>query len=96
MGMVRFACWGRYKIRLHLVAKHIDPDVIPESLREIDEEEYEESLKRVALNKSRGLDLNTREGNVKLYRFLLTRGFESGLAVKIIKELRSKSEHSVG
>ncbi len=93
---VRFAGWGRYKIRLHLAAKHIDSGVIAESLREIDEEEYEESLKRVALNKSRGLDLNTREGNVKLYRFLLTRGFESGLAVKIIKELRSKSEHSVG
>ncbi len=71
------------------MAKHIDPDVIPESLREIDEEEYEESLKRVALNKSRGLDLNTREGNVKLYRYLISRGFESAMCVKIIRKLRS-------
>ena len=55
---VRFAGWGRQKIRQALSAKRLDSDAIDEGLRAISRDEYIGSLKRSALAKARQLDLS--------------------------------------
>ena len=86
---VKFSGWGRMKIRLYLIGKRITSEVIADALEGIDMKEYEESLKKLAVSKSKDLNLRRREDNAKLYRRLVSRGFESGEVVRIIRNLRS-------
>jgi recX family len=86
----RFSSWGRNKIRLALAAKRISPQDIAQGLEAIEEKDYLDALRRVAAAKARGLDLtgpDGRENRIKLFRHILSRGFESDLATKAIKEL---------
>lgn len=86
---VKFAGWGGNKIRMGLNAKRIRSDIVSEALGAIDYTEYREAALNAARSKSRNLNLRTREDNMKLYRYLLSRGYESSISVAIIKELRS-------
>lgn len=86
----RFSSWGRNKIRLALAAKRISASDISRGLEAIDPADYLEALRRTALAKARGLELNgpdARENRLKLFRHILARGFESDLASKAIREL---------
>lgn len=86
----RFSSWGRNKIRLALAAKRISPQDIAQGLEAIEEKDCLDALRRVAAAKARGLDLtgpDGRENRIKLFRHILSRGFESDLATKAIKEL---------
>lgn len=88
-----FSGWGRRKIRLGLMQKRIPEDVIIRSLDSLDREEYEKVLYKVASGKSRRLDPNNREENMKLYKSLLARGFESELIGKTL--IRIKAERDI-
>lgn len=81
---VRFAGWGKRKIRMALAAKRIEGSLIADALDAIDPDDYADALSRVAESKKRDLDLQSREDRQKLYRHLLSRGFESDLISKII------------
>ncbi len=85
----RFAGWGRVRIRMALAMKRIPSDIVAEALDNIDDEEYMEAMRRTARAKTRTLDISLRDDRNKLYRHLLSRGYESALAVKVIKELLS-------
>lgn len=90
----RFSSWGRNKIRMALAAKRISPALILQALDSIEQKDYLEALKRTAVSKARTLDLNGpegRENRVKLFRHILSRGFEADLASKIIKQLTCRS-----
>lgn len=87
---LRFSAWGRYKIKLHLALKKIPSDYIDEALAEIPERDYYEAALRTASQKARTLDLTTKDDNAKLFRHLVSRGFETALAIKICKTLRHK------
>lgn len=76
---VRFSSWGKHKIRLALAAKRIPSSLISEALDNIDPQEYVDALKKLITAKKRELDLSDREQRAKLYRQLLSRGFESDL-----------------
>ena len=76
---VRFSAWGKRKIRMALAAKRIDSAVITEALDSIVEEDYMEALRRAIKSKKSELVTSDREQRVKLYRHLLSRGFESDL-----------------
>lgn len=84
---VRFAAWGRLKIRHTLVGKRIPSNYISDALSLIDEDDYEDALDRAARAKASSLDLSERDGAVKLYRHLLSRGFESDISSRKVKEL---------
>lgn len=84
---VRFAAWGKRKIRMALAAKRIGGAQIAEALDAIEERDYEEALQRVIESKKRDLDLSDREQRAKLYRSLLSRGFESDFISKAISNL---------
>lgn len=95
----RFSSWGKNKIRVALMVKRLPAADIEAGLREIDGKDYLDALRRVTLSKGRQLDLlgeNSREERLKLYRHILSRGFEPALASKavdsFIKRLRRDSE----
>ncbi len=84
----RFAGHGRYKIRLALMAKRIDRDVIDEALSEIDQEVYEDKLRHILeLKLARTADSDTFEGRTKVYRFGVSRGFEPELVSRQLREI---------
>lgn len=84
----RFSCWGRYKIRLALAAKRLTPQEIAQGIDAIEPADYLDAIKRTTIAKAKSLDLNgpdAREERMKLFRHLISRGFESDVASKAVK-----------
>ncbi len=89
----RFAGHGRMKIRLALAAKRIDRDIIAEALSEIDPEEYASRLREILSAKARRIDdIDTYEGRTRLFRFGVSRGFESDAVATAIREMFRKKQ----
>lgn len=84
---VRFAGWGRLKIRAALCAKHIDSADISEALAAIDESEYSSALERAALAKMRVMGTHDYPAKMKLMRHMAARGFEIGLVSATVDKL---------
>jgi regulatory protein len=77
--------WGRIKIRQMLRHLRLDDEEIEEGMQTIDDEAYLEALSDVLRAKDRTLrekDIYLRKG--KLVRHLLSRGFETDLAVDAV------------
>lgn len=83
---VKFAGWGRIKVRMHLKARRLPDSLIEEALEYVDEEEYMQSLRKSLAAKARALDLSEVEGRRRLYRHLASRGFESSAIVAEIRK----------
>lgn len=82
----QFNGWGKQKIRVMLREKRVEPEIISLALEEIDEELYLSKLQLLLQQKARtlsGEDSYSRNG--KLYRFALSRGFESTLISGLLK-----------
>ncbi|MDE6644381.1 MAG: RecX family transcriptional regulator [Muribaculaceae bacterium] len=87
----RFSKWGRLKIRQALSLGGIPRDYINDALEQIDQNSYIEILDNMLKAKARSIkEGNTFEGRTKLYRFGLSRGFESNLVAASIKNNASK------
>lgn len=84
---VRFSAWGRLKIRAALIAKKIPSHSIQTALDNIDESDYADALRRAVNAKIRSVDLNVYEDRMKMYRYLMSRGFESALIGATLKAL---------
>lgn len=89
---VRFSAWGKNKIRLGLFQKRISGEAISQALDSIPRKDYIDALLRVASAKSRSLDLSDYEDRAKLYRHILSRGFESQLASKAVARMKRLQE----
>lgn len=87
---VRFAGYGRLKIRMALVAKRIPSPLIAEALESIDNDEYSAALMKVARSRAASLDLDDYDDRAKLYRRLVSRGYESSLVSKAIQRVRAE------
>lgn len=86
---VRFSAWGKNKIKAALLSKRISASIINEAFQHIEPEDYNDALTRAAKAKSRQLDLSQYEDRLKLYRHLVSRGFESSIVSKIVKTLQN-------
>lgn len=84
---VRFAAWGKRKIRMALAAKRIESSMIADALDAISEEDYSDALNRVIESRSRDLNLADRDQRGKLYRSLLSRGFEPDIISRALSRL---------
>jgi regulatory protein len=82
---VRFSAWGRLKIRAALAVKRIPSSAVAEALEQIDAQEYADAAFRAARAKASYLNIEEYEDRQKLYRHLLSRGFESKIAVEAVK-----------
>ena len=88
----RFARWGVYKIRIQLQARRISAADISEALGEIDPDEYYSLLLSVLRAKVRTLssaDISDPETRLKLMRFGVSRGYETSLVGRALREIES-------
>lgn len=88
-----FSSWGPYKIKMALALRKIPASDIKNALDNITAETWEQVITRLAVSKSKSITLrgeNGKENRLKLYRYLMTRGFPSDLCVKTIKTLARK------
>lgn len=85
-----FSRWGRRKIALGLYAKSMPRDLIDGALAEIDVKVYAKTAFKVLAGKLKMLDddLPRMEKREKLFRFGVSRGYESALLIKIINSAR--------
>ena len=77
------AQWGKIKIKTQLQLKGISSNIIKQYLDSIDEESYHETIKNVITKWSR-THLSDKDRKTKLYRFLLSRGFENEIIINAI------------
>lgn len=87
---VRFSGWGRMKVRMGLRAKGMWDAVISQALEYISQSDYDDALNRVMKAKAKGLDLKDVKDRQKLYRHLVSRGFESNLIIDAMRQLMKR------
>lgn len=81
----RYNHWGRIKIAQTLRFKNINEDDIKEAIEELDQQEYETTLKRLLAQKRKSIKASSDyERNGKLVRFALGRGFEMSIINKYL------------
>ena len=89
-GRFRMKQWGRVKIRYELKQKQVNEYCIGKGLAAIDEEDYARTLEKLAAVKWENLEKETnrfsREQKTK--NFLLQKGYEPGLALQALQEIR--------
>jgi len=82
-GKFRIKKWGRNKITAELRARRIPDTLIQLGLKEIDENEYDKTLKEIIEKKSAAFsDPQSIEVKKKILNFVLSRGFEKYLILE--------------
>lgn len=97
----RFACafvsgkfnikrWGRLKIKSHLKQKHISNYSIEKGIKEIDPDQYWDTLLTLCEKKQK--EIQQKKGTIwdhktKVFQFLLSKGYESDLISEAVKEV---------
>ncbi len=78
LGKFRMQGWGKIKIKLHLKAKRVSEPLIRIALREINEEDYQEMIIKIIKKRTKHQlsKISTTERS-KLFKYLLSKGFES-------------------
>jgi regulatory protein len=84
-GKFRIKKWGRNKIMSELRARRIPELIVQIGLEEIDEYEYERTLRTLIEKKSKDFDNPKSAVNRnKIYKFAQSRGFERNLILKYL------------
>lgn len=88
-GKFNIKKWGRNKIKAHLKLKQISSYSINKGMKEIDPDKYWATILYLAQKKK--TELVQKKGDLwdqkaKIYRFLLSKGYESDLISDAIKE----------
>jgi regulatory protein len=84
----RFNKWGKIKIAYALKQKGIDNELINSALKLVDEGEYEEMLASILKTKLSGLKYEFEyEKQGKLFRFAQSRGFESNVIERTLRNI---------
>lgn len=85
---IEFAGWGRRKISAALFQKRVDKEIVNEALEAVDMQNYYGKLLALLKFKANNMaDSDTYEGRTRLFRYAASRGFESELISKAIREL---------
>ncbi len=84
--------WGKKKIELYLRQKNIPQNYIEEALGTIEDENYEDQLYQLISQKIKSTKAKSKyDLKGKLFRFAISRGFESGLSLKTIDKVIQNS-----
>lgn len=87
-GKFRIKRWGRNKIRQGLLYRKISDYCLAAAMEEIDEEEYNETLRSLAERKFDQMKSSDRHQKFpKIATYLMNKGFEKELVVAIVNEL---------
>lgn len=93
-GKFNLKKWGRIKIKNALYAKQVAEPCIIEALSQIEEDHYKHTLRDIAEKKARekgGFPLSLENKN-KLFRLLLSRGFEAEYITEILNTLQQTNQ----
>lgn len=84
---LRFAGWGKMKIRMGLRAKRIQDSDIDEALAIIGDDDYFAKVVSTVRTKALAIgdEIDTYEGRQRVYRQCVTRGFESALVARAMR-----------
>ncbi|MGV3509110.1 MAG: regulatory protein RecX [Sphingobacteriaceae bacterium] len=86
LGKFRIKHWGRLKIKQGLKLKRVGDNLIKKALKQIDADDYEETLKRLLEKKNALLKENDRfKRRQKLVSYGLAKGYESDLIFDCLK-----------
>jgi len=85
-GKFRMKQWGREKIKQQLKLRKISDYCIKKAMTEIDPDEYERTLNKLANKKTveTKSDRSIPSRKSKLYRYLVQKGFERDLVMDVI------------
>ena len=91
-GKFRMKQWGRVKIKYELKQKQISEYCIKKGLKEINEDDYQKTLRKLASAKWKTLksekNIFTRKN--KTMNYLLQKGYEASMAAEAIALLQGK------
>jgi regulatory protein len=88
-GKFRTKKWGRIKIRLALKQKNISDYCINLGLKEIDGDDYQETLNNLVTEKLESLkETNPHIVKNKIAQWLMGKGFEADLVWDILKKIK--------
>lgn len=92
-GKFRMLQWGRVKIVHQLKQQRVSQYNIRQALKEIDEDEYLQTLDKLATRKWEELRSvkNKEQRKSKVYQYLLGKGYESGIIVPALQTLINSS-----
>jgi regulatory protein len=79
--------WGRLKIRYMLKQKKIPNILIIKGLQEINPDAYYETLQTLASQKREAM--KNKFDKIKLYNYLISKGFENDLVREVVKEIEN-------
>jgi regulatory protein len=87
-GKFRMKQWGREKIKQQLRLHKISDFCIKKAMAEIDDNEYDKILKKLAIKKLTEIksDRSAQSKKGKLYRYLIQKGYERDRVMSIINE----------
>ena len=90
-GKFRNNHWGRLKIFFELIQKGIAEKMIREELREIDEKEYLDAIRKLIEKKFKDPAVKKSPAfREKIATFVTGKGFEAGLVWQMIHEMKLK------
>ncbi len=78
--------WGVNKIKLSLISKGIDKDIIDDVLSEIDEDSYKDELINLLKNKKIN-ETDPYKRKAKLVRYAVSKGYSLSLVLKVYESL---------
>lgn len=79
--------WGRKQILNHLLTKGISKSTAEKALEQLDQDHYLQTARDLASKKINTIKGERWERKKKLYRFLLSKGYEGDITMKICNEL---------
>ncbi len=87
-GKFRMKQWGREKIKIELKQRKISDYCIKKALTEIDGDEYDAILNKLAAKKLVQLksDRSELSKKGKLYRYLVQKGYERDIVISVIND----------
>jgi regulatory protein len=88
-GKFRMREWGKVKIENRLKSKGLSSYCIKKGLQEINEEDYIQTLKRLIIKrKEKEKQKGSNPSYIRqfIYSYLITKGYESDLILKTLKE----------
>jgi len=89
-GKFRIKSWGKQRIIRELKFRYISAYNIKTALKEINENEYLETIYRITENRNNVIsESNIYKRKKKLIDFLMRKGFENDLIFKIVNEIAS-------
>ncbi len=87
-GKFRIKKWGKQRIIRALKYKDISAYNIKKGLQEIDNDDYLQILKEIAIKKKNAIiEKNVFKKSQKITNFLLYRGFENDLVYQVVREI---------